>query len=281
MQDGILLINKPRNMTSRDVVNIVSKKLKTKKVGHTGTLDPLATGLLIVCVNKATKLIEILTCDNKTYVATVKLGYETDTLDITGQTIKREQNIKKISSTKLTEVMHSFLGSYLQEVPLYSATKVQGKKLYEYARNGESVVLPKKLVTINSIDLISFNADGFTFTANVSKGTYIRSLIRDIGIRMNSLMTLESLNRTQIGKFKLDDAIDLDKIDYNSLHDFKEYINFSIIRIPDELEKKIHNGAIISSAYSDEMVLFTDSLGNNVAIYKKDEDNKMCAFKVF
>lgn len=130
--DGILVINKPKDVTSRDVVNKVCKILNTKKVGHTGTLDPIATGVLVVCVGKATKLVEVLTSNDKEYIATVKLGVLTDTLDIDGNIIKEEK--VSILKEELIKVLNFFVGSYEQEVPIYSAVKINGKKLYEYAR---------------------------------------------------------------------------------------------------------------------------------------------------
>ena len=147
--DGILIINKKENMTSRDVVNIVSKKLHTKKVGHTGTLDPMAKGVLVVAVNKALKLVDDITSLKKEYIAEVTLGIKTDTLDITGNILEKH-DVTSIDKEKLETTLKSFIGEYDMEVPIYSAVKVNGKKLYEYAREGISIHLPKRMDSIYS-----------------------------------------------------------------------------------------------------------------------------------
>ena len=151
--NGILIVNKPSGITSRDVVNIVGKTLNTKKVGHTGTLDPMATGVLVLCLGNALKVCELITANDKEYIAKVILGIETETLDTTSPII----NTKKTNITKeeIEKVLNSFKGSYIQEVPKYSAVKINGKKLYEYAREGKEIELPKKMVTIYDIQLVS------------------------------------------------------------------------------------------------------------------------------
>lgn len=146
--NGILLINKEKDYTSRDVVNIVSKCLNTKKVGHTGTLDPIATGVLVICVGKATKLVDYLTSTYKEYEAEIILGISTDTYDITGNILK-EENVK-IEKKEIEKVLNNMIGTYLQEVPIYSAVKIDGKKLYEYARENKEIELPKREVDIKS-----------------------------------------------------------------------------------------------------------------------------------
>ena len=175
--NGIAIINKKQGLTSRDVVNQISKKLNIKKVGHTGTLDPLATGVLVVCIGKATKLVDVLTDFDKEYEAGVCLGIETDTLDITGNVLKVENVIK--TEEEIINTLNSFVGEYDQEVPIYSAVKINGKKLYEYARENIPVELPKRKVKIHNISLTSDviyknNKVYFSFKVKVSKGTYIR-----------------------------------------------------------------------------------------------------------
>ena len=176
--DGVLIVNKEKGVTSRDVVNKICKILNTKKVGHTGTLDPIATGVLVVCVGKATKLVEILTSEDKEYIATVKLGVLTDTLDTDGKVLEEKDVF--IKKEDLVRTLNSFVGFYDQEVPIYSAVKINGKKLYEYARSNIKVDLPKRRVEIKKIELLEFNKDHYKFKVLVSKGTYIRSLIKDI-----------------------------------------------------------------------------------------------------
>ena len=150
--NGILLVNKPIDYTSRDVVNKLTKILKTKKIGHTGTLDPIATGVLVVCVGNTTKLCEILTSEYKEYIATIKLGIKTDTLDTTGTII--EEKDYNVTEEQIKEVLNSFLGDSIQTTPIYSAVKVNGKKLYEYARIGIELELPKKEIEVYDIELI-------------------------------------------------------------------------------------------------------------------------------
>ena len=206
----IINVCKEKNMTSRDVVNIISKHLHTKKVGHTGTLDPLATGVLIVCTNHDTKLVDILTSKNKEYIATMRLGIQTDTGDITGNIIKRATY--KVTKDQIIKVLNNFLGSSTQTVHIYSAVKINGKKLYEYARNGEEVTLPTREINISSIELLDYHDDLIKFKVTVSKGTYIRSLIEDIGKTLQTVATMEDLVRTKQGNYKIEDSYTLEDI---------------------------------------------------------------------
>ena len=210
--DGFIIINKKENMTSRDVVNIVCKKLHTKKVGHTGTLDPMAKGVLVVAVNKALKLVDDITSLNKEYIAEVTLGIKTDTLDITGNILEK-YDVKSIDKEKLETILKSFIGKYDMEVPIYSAVKVNGKKLYEYAREGKNVELPRKIVYINSIELLNVNGNKFTFKCNVSKGTYIRSLCDDIGTKLGCYGCMKELLRTKVACFDIGDAYKISEIE--------------------------------------------------------------------
>ena len=158
--DGVLVVNKEKGMTSFDVVNKISRILEMRKVGHTGTLDPMAEGVLIVCVGKATKIVELLTAEDKEYIAEAKLGIDTDTYDSEG-TILKETEVP--DNLPIEEGISSFQKTYLQEVPIYSAVKVNGKKLYEYAREGKQVECPKREVTIKEIELLSKTKDSFKF----------------------------------------------------------------------------------------------------------------------
>ena len=281
--DGILVVNKPYGVTSRDVVNDVCKIFNTKKVGHTGTLDPIAQGVLVVCMGKATKLVEVLTCDDKEYVATVKLGILTDTLDTEGKVIKEESS--NINKEKLIKVLNSFVKEYEQEVPIYSAVKVNGKKLYEYARNGELIDLPKRMVSIKNIELLEFNSDEYKFKVTVSKGTYIRSLIKDINDKLGLIGVMSSLVRTRQGKFDISKAYTLEEIKNNkykilSISDVLKNENCVIIN--DNLFNIVKNGGLINNKYHSNYVTFIYK-NEVVAIYKKyDKDNnKMKPFKMF
>lgn len=281
--DGVILINKPKGITSRDVVNEVCKILKTKKVGHTGTLDPIASGVLVVCVGKATKLVDIITSANKEYVATVKLGLLTDTLDLDGEVLKKEK--VTIRKEELINVLDSFLGKYEQEVPIYSAVKVNGKKLYEYAREGKKVNLPKRMVEIKKIELINLTDEEYKFKVLVSKGTYIRSLICDINRKLNVIGVMSDLVRTKQGIFNIDDAYTLEDIKTGN---YKMYTitdvlkNDNCVVINDKLFNSIKNGCIIDNIYGKEVVTFIYD-NEVVSIYKTyDKDKtKLKPFKMF
>lgn len=281
--NGVILINKPKGITSRDVVNEVCKILKTKKVGHTGTLDPIASGVLVVCVGKATKLVDIITSANKEYVATVKLGLLTDTLDLDGEVLKKEK--VTIRKEELINVLNSFLGKYEQEVPIYSAVKVNGKKLYEYAREGKKVNLPKRMVEIKKIELINLTDEEYKFKVLVSKGTYIRSLIYDINRKLNVIGVMSDLVRTKQGIFNIDDAYTLEDIKTGN---YKMYTitdvlkNDNCVVINDKLFNSIKNGCIIDNIYGKEVVTFIYD-NKVVSIYKTyDKDKtKLKPFKMF
>lgn len=276
---GILIINKEKNMTSRDVVNNVSKILGIKKIGHTGTLDPMAEGVLVLTIGKATKIGELLTSYEKEYVAGVKVGVLTDTLDITGTILKEKRVSKKID---YKELCNSFKKKYLQEVPKYSAVKVNGKKLYEYARNGLDVELPKKEVEIKEIELLDSNDDSFEFRCLVSKGTYIRSLIRDMGLSVDEYFTMSSLIRTKQGQFSIDNAYTIKDVEDNNFKilSIEESLDYPIIELDDYSYKKVSNGCKIDNTYNiDDKVIFTYK-NMVVAIYEKN-DNILKSFKNF
>ena len=229
--NGIFIIDKPKGVTSRDVVNEIQKKFKTRKVGHTGTLDPLATGVLIVCVGSATKLVDILTSNDKEYEACATLGIQTDTLDNTGNVLNDIISLK--SKDEIINTLNKFKGKYLQEVPKYSAIKINGKKLYEYARENIDVPLPKREVNIKDIELLEDikyidNHTIFTFKCTVSKGTYIRSLIRDIATSLETYGIMTDLRRTRQGRFSIDQSCklssikDTDLINIEDIFDYKK-----------------------------------------------------------
>ena len=278
--NGIILVNKEKNYTSRDVVNILGKLFNTKKIGHTGTLDPLATGVLVICIGNATTVSEVLTSHEKEYIASIILGIETDTLDITGNVIHEKEAI--IDKSLIDKVLSSFIGTYNQEVPKYSAVKVDGKKLYEYARNNEEVVLPKKEVTINNIERISNikyenGKTIFDIKCKVSKGTYIRSLIRDIGKKLNTYGCMASLCRTRQGNFKIEDCYTIDEIKNNKYQVIdlnKALDNFYKVKIDNYLEKKILNGQILDNRYETDTILFINSKDEVLALYKVYDKDK-------
>ena len=257
-------------MTSFDVVKEVSKTLGIKKIGHTGTLDPLAEGVLVLTIGTFTKLGEDLTSLDKEYIAEVEEGIITDTLDITGNIIDKNNN--RVS--ELENLINSFKKTYLQEVPVYSAVKVNGKKLYEYARSGIDVELPKKEVTIKEIELLSKDKDKFTFKTVVSKGTYIRSLIRDMGDISNTLMTMTRLIRTRQGKFRIEDSYTLEDIKNNNFKilGIDDLFDYPVIDIDDSLFKKIDNGVRIENTFNIEDKVMFRYNGEIICIYKSSDD---------
>ena len=267
--NGILVVNKDKDVTSRDVVNKISNIFDTKKVGHTGTLDPLATGVLILTIGNATKISEDIMSMEKEYIAKVRVGIETDTLDITGNIVNQE---KQFVPDNIIDILNSFKKTYMQEVPIYSAVKVNGKKLYEYARSGLDVELPKKEVTIKDIELLEKDDLTFTFRCVVSKGTYIRSLIRDIGKKINLYTTMESLIRTKEYKYSIEDSYTINDIingKYKILS-IEEVLNYNVFEIDDLLYKKISNGMSINNIYNVKDKVIFKYNNKIISIYKRD-----------
>ena len=284
--NGILVVNKPYGYTSRDIVNIISKKFNTKKVGHTGTLDPIATGVLVIPIGNALKVAELLTAEKKEYIAKVILGYETDMLDITGTEIKRNKPI--CSKEEIERVLKSFIGKSKEEVPMYSAVKVGGKKLYEYARGGIKVTPPTKEIEVYSLELIDNpiyfeDTIEFTIKCEVSKGTYIRSLIRDIAYKLGTYGTMKELERIKQGIFSIDNAYSLEEIakDNYKLLSIKEALpSIEVTKVDDNLLKKIKNGQVLDSFFEEDISLIVDKNSHEVAIYKHIEDGKVKPFKM-
>lgn len=284
----IIVVNKEKGYTSRDVVNILCKKFKTKKIGHTGTLDPLATGVLVICIGKSLKIVDSIVSYDKEYIARVILGVDTDTLDIEGKILHEEKT--NITKEELVNVLNSFLGTSIQEVPKYSAVKVNGKKLYEYARNNIEVQLPKKEITVYDIKLLTDieivnNRQEFTFKVKVSKGTYIRSLIRDIGKKLNTCATMSNLTRIKQGKFVIEDSYtlkDIENDNYKTL-DIKDILEIEQVIVKDSLLNKIKNGAIVDKFFTTDKALVLDENSNELGIYiTYDKDNtKAKPYKIF
>ena len=269
--DGIILVNKESGMTSRDVVNKISHIFNTKKVGHTGTLDPMATGVLAIGIGKALKVLEYITALEKEYEAEITLGINTDTLDITGEiTDKQEVNI---TNEEIDKVLKSFIGDYDMEVPKYSAVRVNGKRLYEYARNNEEVELPIHKVKIFSLERTSDIKDNkFTIKCKVSKGTYIRSLVRDISNRLNTLGVMSKLNRTSQGKFNIKDSYTLEDIEKGNYRIIPmiDAIDLPKIEVDESLLKKISNGVKLKDDFNIDIFCFTHN-NQLIAIYRQDE----------
>jgi tRNA pseudouridine55 synthase len=268
----ILNVYKEQDMTSRDVVNILGKHFHTKKVGHTGTLDPLASGVLLLCFNEGTKFVELLTAKTKEYIATMRLGMRTDTGDITGQVL--ETKTYAVNETLIKETLNSMLGESIQTVPIYSAVKINGKKLYEYARTGQSVELPKRTIHIYDIELLEYHDDTIKFRVVVSKGTYIRSIIEDIALKLNTLGTMTDLIRTKQGNFNIQNSDKISSILEDNYHEithdylFKDYPK---LELDYNTYIKVSNGVKLPFSYTDDIIALTYQ-NNYIALYKKDND---------
>ena len=269
--NGVILVNKNKNVTSRDIVNDLVHVFETKKIGHTGTLDPIASGVLVCTIGKYTKLNDVLTSKYKEYIATMELGYLTDTLDNTGTVLSKSDDIP--NEDRIREAVYSFQKTYMQEVPIYSSVKVNGKKLYEYARSGESVELPIKEVDIKEIDIIEVNGYIVKIRALVSKGTYIRSLIRDIGEELGCHATMTDLIRTKQGKFNIEDTYTIDEIRQGKykILDIKDVLDLDIVDTSDSLYKLISNGVKIDYKSDKDFILFRYK-DEDISLYKKEDD---------
>ena len=287
--DGIIVVNKEKGFTSRDMVNKVGKILGTKKIGHTGTLDPMATGVLVMCLGKCTSLVDMITSDYKEYVAGVSLGILTDTLDTTGEVIDKCD--VSYSRDDIIDSLNSMIVEYYQEVPKYSAVKINGKKLYEYAREGIEIELPKRLVNIKSIELVSdiSYCDGyidFTIKCLVSKGTYIRSLIRDIADKLGCYGVMSSLVRTRQGDFNINDSYSISDIEngnYNIINLGTFFKDKYKVIVDDDLKKDVLNGKILKNIYGVDEVLFVDSDDLVLALYHVYDkyDSMIKPYKMF
>lgn len=271
--NGLLVVNKPKNYTSRDVVNALNKVFNTKAIGHIGTLDPLATGVLVCLIGKYTKLNNLLTMHNKEYIADFKLGILTDTLDATGRVLDTSNNF--IKKEKLVRALKKFKKTYMQEVPMYSAVKVNGRKLYDYARHDEEVVPPKKRVTIYDIELLDYEYDDVKIRCTVSKGTYIRALIRDICQYLKTYGVMTGLVRTKINDFKIEDAYTLDEIRNGNykLLSLEDFLDFKVIDLDEDNLNKIKNGNIYCDREND-YILFK-YLNEDIALYYRINEEEL------
>jgi len=282
---GLIIVNKEKDWTSRDVVNKISKIFDIPKAGHTGTLDPLATGVLVVAVGEGVKLVDSLSNETKEYIAEVECGILTDTLDILGKTLEEKKGFT-LEKEKIEEVLNSFLGKSLQEVPLYSSIRVEGKRLYEYARNNEEVTLPKREIEIFSIELLELKEKSFLFKVKVSKGTYIRSLIRDIGTKLSIPCTMKNLTRTKQGIYSIEESNTLEEIEqgkYKLISFYEVLKDYPMVEVDDYIENKIRNGRILENRYEYEKFVYINKNKEVLAIYEVyDKDNtKVKPFKVF
>lgn len=279
----IIVINKSVGMTSHDVVNQIRKIFKTKKVGHNGTLDPDASGVLVVCINEATKLVQFLENDSKEYVAEILIGKSTDTYDKTGNVLQ-EVIVEELSNEEVDNCLKSFIGKIKQIPPIYSAIKKDGKKLYEYARKNEFVEVEAREIEIFSLERISDvepvdNFYKFSIKTHVSKGTYIRSLCVDIAEKLGYPGLMNNLIRTRSGKWHLEESYSLEQIKQGK---FKSYnmldalINYPFVE-DEECIKKALNGMKISPSKIYEILgekphrIIIKKADQLIAIYDLDE----------
>lgn len=300
MIDGILNVYKEQDYTSFDVVAKLRGILKQKKIGHTGTLDPMAEGVLLVCLGKATKLVDLLTEGDKCYRATMKLGYETDTEDVTGETTAEGDAavLAQLTQADVERAILSFVGKYDQIPPMYSAIKKDGKKLYEYARAGIEVKREPRPVEIYAIQDITKEADDtYSFDVYCSKGTYIRSLCRDIGRKLSCLAVLSGLLRKEVHGFSVTDALTLQEIEVRqadgTLQDailpvdalLKQYPAYEIT---EQAENYLRNGNKLSPRFFKDMGERRDMrirvyhAGKFAALYDYKEEKQIYKpFKMF
>ncbi len=243
--EGIIVIDKPIGITSFDVIRVLRRSLKERRIGHTGTLDPLATGILVICVGRATKLAQDIEGYEKEYVADLELGFKTDTYDIEGKTLDRVENFN-ISDETFKATLETFKGDIKQIPPMYSAIKVDGKKLYELAREGVEIERKARDVSITNLETISFDGIKAKINCTVSKGTYIRSLIYDLGEKLGTFATMTGLRRTRVGKEDLDRSFTLEKIEemvaennFSFLISVEDYFKFPRTDIEDENDLKL------------------------------------------
>lgn len=264
---GFLNIYKPVGMTSHDVVSVLRRVTKIKQIGHTGTLDPFAEGVLPICIGKATRLIEYLR-DDKEYLATVQFGAATNTFDLDGEKVFTSD--KKVSRDDIKEGLKSFEGEISQLPPIFSAIKVKGKKLYEYARKGEEVEIQPRKVVIENIELKNFDEElqQAQILLKCSKGTYIRSIANDLGKNLGCGGYLIKLIRTQAGKFRVENSVQLDGIDVKSnLTNPLDILSLPKIAVDNDDLARIKNGMPIHKT--------CDKIGNFVSLIYNDVE--ICA----
>ena len=273
--DGILLVNKQKGITSHTLVEKVRKLIGNPKVGHTGTLDPLAEGLMLLTVGKATKILPYIVSHSKEYIATVKLGYSTDTLDVTGEKLA-EKEIVPFDREQVITVLNSFLGPHKQLPPMYSAKKVNGKKLYEYARSNEEVERKLADIEITEMELLDLKEDEITFRVVCSSGTYVRVLCQDIARCLNNEGCMKRLIRTAIDRYSLSQSCTLEDIrkgNYSTVSIYEALSDYPYVEMEDISD--VRNGKPLKLD-REETVVFITHQGEVLAAYEKDGDIYRC-----
>ncbi|MEG0291338.1 MAG: tRNA pseudouridine(55) synthase TruB [Anaerovoracaceae bacterium] len=296
--NGIIVINKQKDWTSHDCVAVMRRLVSVKRIGHTGTLDPMAEGVLPICIGTSTRIMEYLDLDFKTYLCTMKLGITTDTQDIWGNVLvqKDTSNIKK---EDIVKVCSTFVGEITQVPPKYSALKVNGKKLYEYARAGQDVEIKSRKITIKNLDIKEINGDEIAFEVTCSKGTYVRTICQDIGEALGVGGTMSGLTRTASGVFNIQNSITIDELRQKTREEILEMllptdyplVNFGVLKLNYEAAKDFVNGKKMNTIKrTSEITKTSNSLYNEMyKIYFNDdflgiariENNILIADKVF
>lgn len=269
MKMGILSINKARGMTSHDVVAVLRKKLNMKRIGHTGTLDPMATGVLPICIDKATRLAEYIVDQGKSYKACLEFGQATTTYDSTGD-VTHSSDRRIFNKEEIESALLKFTGKIDQKPPIYSAVKVNGKKLYDYARSGQEVEIKSRQVTIYEIKILNLIGNKLELFIQCSKGTYIRSLIHDLGKELNTYAHMTDLVRTNVGEFTLEDSLDISKID--------DFTNEDIEKMIIPVEEVLPN---LQHLHIDPQLLFRLSNGQRINIRDIENSEKIDKDKDF
>lgn len=242
---GLLVINKSKGITSFGVVNKLRKILGEKRIGHTGTLDPLASGVLVCLVGRPCVLSNYIMSSNKTYIAKLKLGVKTDTYDITGEVLENSE--KTVTQDEFSSVVNSFLGESLQLPPMFSAKKVNGQKLYELARRGEEIERKPSKILVEKIEILNFLENEAEILVTCSKGTYIRSLINDIGEKLGCFATMTELIRTHNGGFDIENAVSLENLTSENVSEYLisaegAVLNYKAVKVTQKQAIRFYNG---------------------------------------
>lgn len=275
---GIIPINKPQDWTSFDVVNKLKYKLKPLKVGHLGTLDPMATGVLLVTVGKATKLFDLMQEKSKTYIATFEFGFETDTLDSTGEIVNKCENVP--TEHEIMNILPNFIGKLSQIPPKYSAKSINGKRAYDLARQGAEFELKPKDVYISNIEILDYKPNSIKLMITCGSGTYIRSIGRDIAKSLNSFATMTSLVRTKIDNFDLSrcyDISDIDNID-EKIIPIKDVLNYPILNLSKVETTKLLNGQKLYVTQNDGIYMIQDEVDVLALVQVEKNIAKMSTF---
>ena len=271
MSDGFINLNKAAGMTSHDAVNRVRKIFSTRKVGHAGTLDPQAAGVLPIAVGRATKFIEYLADCDKTYRAEILFGIATDSGDLDGKIIARAENFSMPTTDELTALAKSFVGEIEQTPPKFSAIKIHGRKAYDLARKNLDFDMPRRRVKIFRLELVALNESSATFEIDCGKGTYIRSLAIDLGERLNLPATLKNLLRLRVGDFNLRDAVTLDELNASHLRPIEDCLqHLPAFELPEYRVRAFLNGLTTTVTAPDEKILRVLSNGKFLGVGRID-----------